>query len=120
MRKRICNKVLLKFISVGAFFLGGEEMGKLPVSHVLFWGGVGGGAVGKVPVSHTKNLSHLHFSFKNQEMARQPITYGPHFFPLKVTVIEGLLMFFFSVAVKNEGRFTKENSLKRRIFTPVY
>lgn len=122
MRKRICNKVLLKFISVGAFFFGGgEEMGKLPVSHaffvggegmgklpishaflvgklpvshVLFWGGVGW-AVGKVPVSHTKNLSHLHFSFKNQEMARQPITYGPHFFSLKVTVIEGLLMFFF-------------------------
>ena len=82
MRKRICNKVLLKFISVGAFFwggrgeedweaaflacfffgwgrgwgsflsrmlfLGGEGMGKLPVSHPFFWGGVGG--LGKVPV----------------------------------------------------------------------
>ena len=29
-------------------------------------------------------------------------------------------MFFFSVAVKNEGRFTKVNSLKRRILAPVY
>ena len=29
-------------------------------------------------------------------------------------------MFFFSVAVENEGRFTKVNSLKRRILRPVY
>ena len=102
------------------FFWGGGGDGEVACLACSFLGWGGGGAVGKVPVSHTKNLSHLHFSFKNQEMARQPITYGPHFFPLKVTVIEGLLMFFFSVAVKNEGRFTKENSLKRRIFTPVY
>ena len=73
MRKRICNKVLLKFMSVGAFFLGGgggrdgevaclacfflgggKGMGKLPVSPAFFRGR----GVGKVPVSHTKNLSH--------------------------------------------------------------
>lgn len=53
MRKRICNKVLLKFMSVGAFWGegGGKGTGKLPVSHAFS----GGEGVGKVPVSHTKN-----------------------------------------------------------------
>ena len=47
---------------------GGKGMGKLPGSHAFFGGGMGklpvspaffrGRGVGKVPVSHTKNLSH--------------------------------------------------------------
>ena len=52
MRKRICNKVLLKFISVGAFLGGGggKRIGKLPFSHAFFLG-VGKG-MGKFSVSH--------------------------------------------------------------------
>lgn len=69
MRKRICNKVLLKFISVGAFFWGGgrgEEDWEAAflacfffgwgrgwgsfLSRMLFWGG--GEGMGKLPVSH--------------------------------------------------------------------
>lgn len=47
MRKRICNKVLLKFISVGAFLGGGggKRIGKLPFSHAFFLGGEGDGEV---------------------------------------------------------------------------
>ena len=53
MRKRICNKVLLKFISVGAFFWGGGEggrgLGSCLSRMLFFWVGKG---MGKFSVSH--------------------------------------------------------------------
>ena len=95
---------------------GGRGLGSC-LSRMLFLGGGGGGGEGACLTY--QELSHLHFSFKNQEMVRQPITYRQHF-SLKSNSYRGSVNVFFSVAVKNEGRFTKGNSLKRRILTPVY
>lgn len=95
---------------------GGRGLGSC-LSRMLFLGGGGGGEGACLTY---QELSHLHFSFKNQEMVRQPITYRQHF-SLKSNSYRGSVnVFFSSVAVKNEGRFTKGNSLKRRILTPVY
>lgn len=76
---------------------GGKGIGKLPVSHA-FSGGGGGGGGGEGACLTYQELSHLHFSFKNQEMVRQPITYRQHF-PLKSNSYRGSVnvVFFLSL-----------------------
>ena len=70
---------------------GGKGIGKVPVSHA-FSGGGGGGGEGACLTY--QELSHLHFSFKNQEMVRQPITYRQHF-SLKSNSYRGSVNVFF-------------------------
>ena len=69
---------------------GGKGIGKLPVSHAFSGGG--GGGEGACLIN--QELSHLHFSFKNQEMVRQPITYRQHF-SLKSNSYRGSVNVFF-------------------------
>lgn len=71
---------------------GGKGIGKLPVSHA-FSGGEGGGG-GEGACLTYQELSHLHFSFKNQEMVRQSITYRQHF-SLKSNSYRGSVNVFF-------------------------
>lgn len=69
---------------------GGKGIGKLPVSHAFS----GGGGGGEGACLTNQELSHLHFSFKNQEMVRQPITYRQHF-SLKSNSYRGSVNVFF-------------------------
>lgn len=69
---------------------GGKGIGKLPVSHAFS----GGGGGGEGACFTNQELSHLHFSFKNQEMVRQPITYRQHF-SLKSNSYRGSVNVFF-------------------------
>ena len=80
-------------MSVGAF-LGGRGEGDWEAACLayFFWGGGGGGGEGACLTY--QELSHLHFSFKNQEMVRQPITYRQHFF-LKSNSYRGSVNVFF-------------------------
>ena len=71
---------------------GGKGIGKLPVSHAFSGGGGGGGGEGACLTY--QELSHLHFSFKNQEIVRQPITYRQHF-SLKSNSYRGSVNVFF-------------------------
>lgn len=75
---------------------GGKGIGKLPVSHAFSGGGGGGGGEGACLTY--QELSHLHFSFKNQEMVRQPITYRQHF-SLKSNSYRGSVNVFFFLSL---------------------
>lgn len=89
MRKRICNKVLWNSCPLVLFWGGGGKgIGKLPVSHAF-------SGVGKVPVSHTKNWAICTSPLRTKRWSDSQLHTG-NIFPWKVTVIEGLLMFFFS------------------------
>ena len=80
-------------MSVGAFLggEGGRGLGSC-LSRMLFLGGGGGGGEGACLTY--QELSHLHFSFKNQEMVRQPVTYRQHF-SLKSNSYRGSVNVFF-------------------------